>query len=101
MSRNLPERPSYEYLKKLAKERLAALRSRNPATRLSDAQLAIAREYGFASWRALKAEIDRRRAPNVCEFMRACTTGDVEALRGLLKIFWQPEWLSPSASPVT
>lgn len=86
MSRNLPERPSYEYLKKLAKERLAALRSRNPATRLSDAQLAIAREYGFASWRALKAEIDRRRAPNVSEFMRACTTGDVEALRGLLKI---------------
>ena len=28
---------------------------------LSDAQLVVARSYGFASWRALKTEIDRRR----------------------------------------
>jgi ankyrin repeat protein/catechol 2,3-dioxygenase-like lactoylglutathione lyase family enzyme len=85
MSLNLPERASYEYLKKLAKERLALLRTRNPAAKLADAQLAIAREYGFATWRALKADLDRRRAPNVAEFMRACTAGDVEALRKLLK----------------
>src|SRR2546425_7199278 len=85
MSLSLPEPASLEYLKKLAKERLAALRSRNPGTKLAAAQLAIAREYGFASWRALKAEIDRRRAPNVAEFMRACTAGDVETLRELLK----------------
>lgn len=85
MSLNLPERASLEYLKKLAKERLAALRATNPATKLADAQLAIAREYGFSSWRALKAELDRRRAPNVAEFVRACTTGDVETLRRLLQ----------------
>jgi ankyrin repeat protein len=84
VSLNLPERASLEYLKKLAKERLAALRAASPATKLADAQLAIAREYGFSSWQALKAEIDRRRAPNVAEFVRACTTGDVETLRGLL-----------------
>ena len=58
MSLNLPERASSEYLKKLAKERLAVLRTRNPAAKLADAQLAIAREYGFSSWRALKAEMD-------------------------------------------
>jgi ankyrin repeat protein len=85
MSLNLPERASSEYLKKLAKERLALLRRRNPATKLADAQLAIAREYGFPSWRALKAELDLRRAPNVAEFMRACAAGHVDTLRELLQ----------------
>ena len=71
MSLNLPERASYDYLKKLAKERLALLRAGKPAAQLADAQLAIAREYGFASWRALKAELDRRREPKVAAFMQA------------------------------
>ena len=31
------------------------LRATNPAAKLSEAQLAIARQYGFSSWRALKA----------------------------------------------
>ena len=83
---NLPERASLDYLKKLAKERLAALRSLDADARLADAQLAIAREYGFPSWRALKAEIDRRRAPNIAEFRRACQSGDVDALRDLLSL---------------
>jgi ankyrin repeat protein len=85
MSLNLPERASSEYLKKLAKERLALLRGRNPASKLADAQLAIAREYGFSSWRALKAELDLRQAPNVAEFMRACAAGHVDTLRELLQ----------------
>ena len=85
MPLNLPERASYEYLKKLAKERLALLRTTNPAVKLADAHLSIAREYGFLSWRALKAEMDRRQAPNVAAFMRACATGDVETLRQLLQ----------------
>ena len=59
---NLPDRASLDYLKKLAKERLLLLRAtESRRRRLADAQLAIAREYGFPSWRALKAEIDRRR----------------------------------------
>jgi hypothetical protein len=69
MPLNLPDRASFEFLEKLAKERLAVLRAANPAATLAVAQLAIAREYGFSSWRALKAEIDRRRAPNVGAFM--------------------------------
>ena len=85
MPLNLPERASYGFLKKLAKERLAALRTKEPGAKLAAAQLAIAREYGFASWRALKGELDRRRAPNVAAFMRACTAGDVAALRELLQ----------------
>jgi ankyrin repeat protein len=61
------------------------LRGRNPETKLADAQLTIAREYGFPSWRALKAELDLRRAPNLTEFMRACAAGHVDTLRELLQ----------------
>jgi len=39
---NLPERASIEYLKKVAKERLAVLRAAAPDAKLADAQLAIA-----------------------------------------------------------
>jgi ankyrin repeat protein len=84
MTLNLPDRANYEFLKKRAKERLAVLRTTSPETQLATAQLAIAREYGFASWRALKAEIDRRRAPRVAEFSRACRDGDVPALQEIL-----------------
>ena len=85
MPLNLPDRASFDYLKKLAKERLAALRAETPGAKLADAQLFVARQYGFASWRALKAEMDRRRAPHLMEFMEACTKGDVAALRELLR----------------
>jgi ankyrin repeat protein len=85
VSLNLPDRASYEFLRKLAKDRLTALRTSKPETKLATAQLAIAHEYGFSSWQALKAELDRRRAPNVAEFVQACTTGDVDGLRKLLK----------------
>ncbi len=85
MPLNLPERASYEYLKKLAKERLTFIRERNPGAKLAEAQLAIAREYGFPSWRALKSEMDLRRAPNVAQFMRACAAGDLNGLRELLQ----------------
>ncbi len=83
-SSDLPDRASLEYLKKLAKERLAELRRANPDARLAAAQLAVARDHGFPSWRALKAEVDRRRAPAVDAFFAACAAGDVGALRGLL-----------------
>jgi hypothetical protein len=84
-TRDLPERASLEYLKKLAKERLLVLRATDPGAQLAHAQLAVAREHGFAGWRALKAETDRRRAPTLAEFFRACAAGDVHSLRTLLK----------------
>lgn len=83
-SSKLPERASLEYLKKRAKERLLELRARDPRAKLAVAQLAVARDYGFPSWRALKAEIDRRRAPTLTSFFSACHAGDVATLRDLL-----------------
>jgi ankyrin repeat protein/catechol 2,3-dioxygenase-like lactoylglutathione lyase family enzyme len=81
----LPEHPSLDYLKKLAKERLRELRQASPEAKLSAAQLAVARGHGFSSWRALKAEVDRRRAPATDRFFAACRAGDVATLRTLLE----------------
>jgi hypothetical protein len=59
-ARALPARASLEHLKNKAKRRLDALRAAKPSAKLADAQFQLAREYGFASWRDLKAEVDRR-----------------------------------------
>ena len=56
----LPDTPNLEQLREQAKERLDVIRADAPNAQLSDAQLALARDYGFPSWRALKAEVDRR-----------------------------------------
>jgi hypothetical protein len=58
MSSELPERPSLDHLKKQAKDRLATLRQGSPAMRLADAQHALARDYGFKNWAALKAHVE-------------------------------------------
>lgn len=58
MSRNLPPHPNLEHLKKQAKDLLHDLKQRNPHTKLADAQYALAREYGFASWPRLKAYVE-------------------------------------------
>ena len=80
----LPERASFEYLKKLAKDRLDELRRLDPNAKLAAAQLAVAREHGFSSWRALKAEIDRRHGAVAAAFFEACEKGDVGILGDLL-----------------
>ena len=54
MSRELPEKPNIEYLKKQAKELLRA----KPHGKLADAQRALANEYGFPSWAKLKAHVE-------------------------------------------
>src|SRR5262245_38513952 len=79
----LPERASIEYLKKIAKERLRKLRQSNSRAKLSEVQLAIAREHGLSSWRRLKAEIDRQQANDVDGFFDACTNGDADTVREL------------------
>ena len=67
----LPERASLEYLKKLAKDRLRKLRRAQPATQLAKVQLAIAREQGFASWSALKTEVEKRQKSELDLFFEA------------------------------
>jgi ankyrin repeat protein len=59
MTQDLPARPDNEWYRKAAKKRLRDLRLENPAAKLAEAQLAIAREHGFASWRELKRSVDR------------------------------------------
>jgi hypothetical protein len=69
----LPGRPNLDQLRRQARELLRAAADGEPSalTRiravsarvsLSTAQLAVAREYGFASWPALHAEVERRLA---------------------------------------
>jgi ankyrin repeat protein len=67
----LPERPNLSFLKKLAKERLRSLRADNASAKLADAQLALAREYGFASWRKLAARVEEAVVANVAASMQA------------------------------
>ena len=58
MPQALPPNPHIDWLKKTAKERLAELREHDASARLHQAQLEIANDYGFPSWRALKARVD-------------------------------------------
>jgi ankyrin repeat protein len=90
--KNLPSHPDLNWLKNRAKERLDELRAANPAAKLADAQLEIAREYGFFSWRKLKAAVDqagqndeRKQQSSLREFRDAVNRGDVEGARRLLE----------------
>lgn len=56
--RGLPPCPNIEHLRNQAKARLRALRLTKPEAQLANAQLEIARGYGFPSWRALKAAVE-------------------------------------------
>jgi ankyrin repeat protein len=83
----LPSLPSLEHLKNEAKQRRKALREQDPQAQLADAQLAVARDYGFASWRQLKAHVDevtRKR-----EFT-AARGGDVDTVRRALVSGFDP-----------
>jgi len=53
MSRELPAKPSLEYLRKQAKQ----LQRTTSLGKLADAQLALAGEYGFADWAKLKSYV--------------------------------------------
>jgi len=58
MPKALPPQPHLDWHKKTAKEQLAGLRARDASVKLHQAQLAVANDYGFPSWRALKARVD-------------------------------------------
>ena len=58
MSRNLPDRPNLEFLRKEAKTLLVSMQQRDAAAQLADAQYALARDYGFDSWPKLKAHVE-------------------------------------------
>ncbi|MBX7080917.1 MAG: ankyrin repeat domain-containing protein [Nannocystaceae bacterium] len=94
MSKALPERPDLSWLRRRAKQLLGELRTRRPAAKLAEAQLQLAREYGFASWRALKQHVDaqRRQATaatalpeaEVARFLEHVGRGDTAAVTAML-----------------
>src|SRR5687767_8595049 len=54
---DLPARPDLDHLHRQANDLFEVAKHRN----LASAQLAVAREYGFASWARLQTEVERRR----------------------------------------
>jgi ankyrin repeat protein len=98
----LPPRPSLEHQQKLAKRllrdcwagdadaiaRVCAFLPSTPnldALKLHDAQLVIARGYGFASWAAMKRKIESLSKSPLEQFDIAVREGDVELARELLE----------------
>ena len=83
VSRSLPARPSLDSLRKQARKI-----ARERSVSLRDAQLALAREYGFRGWRDLTAEVSKR-VGNVLERAlveahRAIHDNDIVVLKRLL-----------------
>src|SRR5690349_24863780 len=82
-SKSLPDRPSLESLRKQAKTL-----ARDRSVSLRDAQLALAREYGFAGWQDLTAEVSKRLGKGlewaVTQARRIIHDNDVERLKQLL-----------------
>jgi hypothetical protein len=82
MSRQLPEKPNLEFLKKQAKE---LLRSRQQG-KLADAQLALSKEYGFHSWAELKAHVQALTlSPAEALKVAVCDSNDAARVRDVLK----------------
>lgn len=91
MAQALPARPSLDWLRKTAKDHLRELRAQDPARKLADAQFALARQYGFSSWRALKAHVDQLHSASsasadeeVAAFLRHVGAGHIDAINAAL-----------------
>jgi hypothetical protein len=112
----LPGRPDLDQLRRQARELLRAATDGEPQARarmravserltLSAAQLAVAREYGFASWPALGNEVARRRRssepaarpPHQASLGRPGAADDRWSLGGGLAIETAAGTLSPRA----
>jgi ankyrin repeat protein len=91
----LPDNPNLDWLRKQAKRRLEQLREADPAAHLADAQYELAREYGFSSWRMLKAHIDSLTVDG--QLFDAARNGAVDRLTALLDT--HPEKLHARAKP--
>ncbi|MBV8841566.1 MAG: ankyrin repeat domain-containing protein, partial [Bryobacterales bacterium] len=86
---SLPENPSLDWLRKQAKRQLEQLQKTNPKAKLAEGQFEVAKQYGFSSWRALKAHIDSLTIDG--QLIEAARTGDIAALTSVL--YQNPEKL--------
>ncbi|HVT13838.1 MAG TPA: ankyrin repeat domain-containing protein [Fimbriimonadaceae bacterium] len=103
MSEKLPDRPNLDHLREQAKDLLRACRQgdtqatrrlsqfSSPPFALSVAQLAIARDYGFAGWPKLVEEVERILArEGITEaiadrFVATCLSDRIEAIHRLVE----------------
>jgi ankyrin repeat protein len=87
-ARSLPPRPSLDWLRKTAKDHLRVLRGTRPGAKLAQAQRDVARQYGFRSWRALKAHVDGLALVGADAvtgpFLERVGVGDLDAVRTAL-----------------
>jgi ankyrin repeat protein len=94
MAEQLPDSPNLDWLRKQAK-RLDELRRESPQAKLAEAQFALAGEYGFSSWRALKAHVDSLTVEG--RLFEAARSGDVAGIATLLDT--HPEHLHARTRP--
>jgi hypothetical protein len=73
--RHLPVHPNLDQLKHQAKDLLSDLKREQPEAKLADAQFALARSYGVASWPRLEL---------ACRLVDAIWRDDVETVRALV-----------------
>ena len=91
MSKQIPDSANLEWLRKAAKQLHKSWLAQGKTAKLADAQFFMAREYGFSSWRAMKADIEARQ-PNTVgipagkanDFLRHAGEGDIAAVRSML-----------------
>jgi ankyrin repeat protein len=81
MSRQLPEKPNLEFLKKQAKELLRSTQQ----GKLADAQLALSKEYGFHSWADMKAHVQALTLSPAEALKAAVCDNDAARVRDVLK----------------
>lgn len=81
MSRELPARPNLDHLKKQAKDLLRERQVQDPSAQLADAQHALARDYGFASWPKLKAHVESIPRPAQNPFVGSWTANIAKSKR--------------------
>ena len=81
MSRQLPEKPNLEHLRKQAKDLLRTLRH----GKLADAQHALAVEYGFPTWASLKAHVQSLMLSPAEALKAAVCDSNASRVRDILK----------------
>ncbi len=107
---DLPARPGLDHLRRQARDLLRAaqagdttaagrIRAVADALTLASAQLAVAREYGFASWTRLRDEVTARTASLARQAEASARPASVTA-RARRPASWRPPRSSPAtASP--
>ncbi len=92
MSEALPSRPNLDWLRKTARQMLNERHSKEPDAKLAEVQFALARQYGFSSWRAMKTHIEAQQRDassgassladaDVAAFLHAVGSGQTPTVR--------------------